>query len=128
MLTVLSNVGKLLTKGLKYPFFLVKRWGRRLFRYCTKMTRDQILEADAKDLSRLEVRTNRQTKIRSAKHTLLFFLGFRPPHPCRDRFSDRLDLHLFSDYFNLGKRLGLLGGILLLFHFTEHYRFWRCRP
>lgn len=55
MLTVLSNVGKLLTKGLKYPFFLIKRWARRIFGFCLKMTPEQMMEADAKDRSRLEV-------------------------------------------------------------------------
>lgn len=55
-LSVLNDLGKVLTKVMKYPFFLFKKYTRRLFQYCTRMSRDQIKEAEAKDKARLEVK------------------------------------------------------------------------
>lgn len=58
-LSILTEVGKFLTKFMKYPFLLAKMCGRRVFQYCTRMTREQILAADKKDKSTLEVGDNK---------------------------------------------------------------------
>lgn len=54
-LSVLNDLGKVLTRVMKYPFFLFKKHARRLFQYCSRMSRDQIKEAEARDKARLEV-------------------------------------------------------------------------
>lgn len=49
VLAVLDDLGKLLTKMLKYPWYWIKCACRRVFRYCTKQSRTEIKKLDAED-------------------------------------------------------------------------------
>lgn len=49
VLTVLDDMGKLLTKLLKIPWFWTKCACRRVFRCCTKQTVTEIRKLDAED-------------------------------------------------------------------------------
>ncbi|KAE9549622.1 hypothetical protein FO519_007163 [Halicephalobus sp. NKZ332] len=55
VLSVLDDMGKILTKCLKTPWWLIKCGCRRLFRYCTKQTLEEIRRLDAEDKHDLEV-------------------------------------------------------------------------
>lgn len=49
VLTVLDDLGRLLTKLLKIPWYWTKCLCRRAFRYCTKQTILEIRRLDAND-------------------------------------------------------------------------------
>uniref|UniRef100_A0A183VDL2 Ion_trans_2 domain-containing protein n=1 Tax=Toxocara canis TaxID=6265 RepID=A0A183VDL2_TOXCA len=51
----ISVSGKLLTKCLKTPWYLLKCGCRRMFRYCTKQTMAEIRKLDAEDKRDLEI-------------------------------------------------------------------------
>ncbi|CAJ0915544.1 unnamed protein product, partial [Mesorhabditis belari] len=55
VLSILDDLGKLLTRCLKTPWWLVKCVCRRAFRYCTKQTMDEIKRLDAEDKRDLEI-------------------------------------------------------------------------
>jgi hypothetical protein len=49
VLTVLDDLGKLLTKALKISWYWIKCGCRRMFRYCTKQNMLEIRKLDAED-------------------------------------------------------------------------------
>ncbi|KAK0413389.1 hypothetical protein QR680_006773 [Steinernema hermaphroditum] len=55
VLSILDDLGKLLTKMLKTPWYLIKCACRRMFRYCTKQTMAEIRKLDAEDKLDLEI-------------------------------------------------------------------------
>ncbi|KAJ1347082.1 hypothetical protein KIN20_002041 [Parelaphostrongylus tenuis] len=55
VLSILDDLGKLLTRCLKTPWWLIKCGCRRLFRYCTKQTMIEIRKLDAEDKRDLEI-------------------------------------------------------------------------
>ncbi|VIO98831.1 Uncharacterized protein BM_BM3727 [Brugia malayi] len=55
VLSILDDLGKLLTRCLKTPWYLTKCGCRRLSRYCTKQTMTEIWELDAEDKRDLEI-------------------------------------------------------------------------
>uniref|UniRef100_A0AAF5PTH8 Potassium channel domain-containing protein n=1 Tax=Wuchereria bancrofti TaxID=6293 RepID=A0AAF5PTH8_WUCBA len=55
VLSILDDLGELLTKCLKTPWYLTKCGCRRLSRYCTKQTMTEIWELDAEDKRDLEI-------------------------------------------------------------------------
>lgn len=48
-------MGKLLTRGLKYPWMIVKMACRRLSQHCTNMSKEEIRRLDNEDRRSLEV-------------------------------------------------------------------------
>ncbi|TKR88660.1 hypothetical protein L596_012868 [Steinernema carpocapsae] len=55
VLSILDDLGKLLTKMLKTPWYLIKCACRRMFRYCTKQTMAEIRKLDEEDKLDLEI-------------------------------------------------------------------------
>ncbi|CAJ0582873.1 unnamed protein product, partial [Mesorhabditis spiculigera] len=55
VLSILDDLGKLLTRCLKTPWWLVKCFCRRAFRYCTKQTMEEIRKLDNDDKRDLEI-------------------------------------------------------------------------
>lgn len=55
VLTVLNDLGKLLTVGLKFPWFQCKRAWRRLVRLCTHTPMEKILEVEKKERDNLAI-------------------------------------------------------------------------
>ncbi len=46
VLSILDDLGKLLTKIMKYPWFVTKMGSRRIFQYCTKQSTEEIKRLD----------------------------------------------------------------------------------
>lgn len=55
VLSILDDLGKLLTRCLKTPWWLIKCGCRRMFRYCTKQTIAEIRKLDAEDKRDLDI-------------------------------------------------------------------------
>ncbi|XGW03580.1 hypothetical protein V3C99_015061, partial [Haemonchus contortus] len=55
VLSILDDLGKLLTRCLKTPWWLIKCGCRRMFRYCTKQTMAEIRKLDAEDKRDLDI-------------------------------------------------------------------------
>ncbi|GMT08761.1 hypothetical protein PFISCL1PPCAC_58, partial [Pristionchus fissidentatus] len=55
VLSILDDLGKLLTRALKTPWWLLKCGCRRAFRYCTKQTLEEIRKLDEEDKKDLEI-------------------------------------------------------------------------
>ncbi|CAI4222985.1 unnamed protein product [Auanema sp. JU1783] len=55
VLSILDDFGKVLTRGLNWPWWQVKRGCRRIFRYCTKQTMNEIRKLDEEDKKELDV-------------------------------------------------------------------------
>ncbi|CAD5232248.1 unnamed protein product [Bursaphelenchus xylophilus] len=55
VLTILDDLGKILTKCLKTPWWLIKCGCRRMFRYCTKQTLEEIRILDIEDKKDLDL-------------------------------------------------------------------------
>ncbi|KAL6741929.1 hypothetical protein Aduo_015136 [Ancylostoma duodenale] len=55
VLSILDDLGKLLTRCLKTPWWLIKCSCRRMFRYCTKQTMAEIRKLDAEDKRDLDI-------------------------------------------------------------------------
>uniref|UniRef100_A0A914DYZ8 Potassium channel domain-containing protein n=1 Tax=Acrobeloides nanus TaxID=290746 RepID=A0A914DYZ8_9BILA len=55
VLSILDDLGKLLTRILKTPWWLIKCGCRRMFRYCTKQTLEEIRRLDEEDKRDLEI-------------------------------------------------------------------------
>uniref|UniRef100_A0A158PBM5 Ion channel n=1 Tax=Angiostrongylus cantonensis TaxID=6313 RepID=A0A158PBM5_ANGCA len=55
VLSILDDLGKLLTRCLKTPWWLFKCGCRRVFRYCTKQTMEEIRKLDSDDKRDLDI-------------------------------------------------------------------------
>ncbi|GMS78126.1 hypothetical protein PENTCL1PPCAC_301, partial [Pristionchus entomophagus] len=55
VLSILDDLGKLLTRALKTPWWLIKCGCRRAFKYCTKQTIEEIRRLDEEDKKDLEI-------------------------------------------------------------------------
>lgn len=55
VLTILNDLGKLLTVGMKYPWFLTKKTYRRIKRLCTKTSMKDILAIEKVERENLKI-------------------------------------------------------------------------
>ncbi len=55
VLLILQDLGKLLTVSLKFPWFQFKRLLRRILRYCTKQSMEEILLIEDREREDLQI-------------------------------------------------------------------------
>lgn len=114
MLMILTDLGKLLTRIMKLPWFITKLVVRRMCRCCFRLSMEQIVRAEQRDRQGLEV----VLFILSALK--VFFSGVRPTNTSGNRHRNRLDIRMLSDSNDLGAPVGLPCRILLLLHLAHN--------